>query len=75
MDDGYLGPGDAWRRALNDRRLVLGTRLDVQEDTFASDLRPDDPNAPALAVYAWLSWQQEQLVDALSSEAGTSRGS
>lgn len=57
---------DAWLRALNDLRLVLGTRLDVQEDTFASDLRPDDPDAPALAVYGWLSWQQEQLVDALS---------
>jgi uncharacterized protein DUF2017 len=56
---------DAWLRALNDLRLVLGTRLDVQEDTFASDLRPDDPDAPALAVYGWLSWQQEQLVAAL----------
>jgi hypothetical protein len=56
---------DAWLRALNDLRLVLGTRLDVQEDTFAADLRPDDPNAPALAVYGWLSWQQEQLVAAL----------
>lgn len=56
---------DAWLRALNDLRLVLGTRLDVQEDTFASDLRPDDANAPALAVYGWLSWQQEQLVAAL----------
>ena len=56
---------DAWLRALNDLRLVLGTRLDVQEDTFASDLRPDDPNAPALAVYGWLSWQQEQLVAVL----------
>jgi hypothetical protein len=57
---------DAWLRALNDLRLVLGTRLDVQEDTFASDLRPDDPNAPALAVYGFLSWIQEQLVAALS---------
>jgi hypothetical protein len=57
---------DAWLRALNDMRLVLGTRLDVQEDTFASDLRPDDPNAPALAVYGYLSWVQEQLVAALS---------
>ena len=56
---------DAWLRALNDLRLVLGTRLDVQEDTFASELRPDDPNAPALAVYGWLSWQQEQLVAVL----------
>jgi Domain of unknown function (DUF2017) len=57
---------DAWLRAVNDLRLVLGTRLDVQEDTFASDLRPDDPNAPALAVYGYLSWIQEQLVAALS---------
>jgi hypothetical protein len=57
---------DAWLRALNDLRLVLGTRLDVQEDTFAADLRPDDPNAAALAVYAYLSWIQEQLVTALA---------
>jgi Domain of unknown function (DUF2017) len=57
---------DTWLRALNDLRLVLGTRLDVQEDTFAEELRPDDPRAPALAVYAYLSWIQEQLVEALS---------
>ncbi len=57
---------DAWLRALNDLRLVLGTRLDVQEDAFAAELRPDDPDAPALAVYGYLSWVQEQLVAALS---------
>jgi hypothetical protein len=57
---------DTWLRALNDLRLVLGTRLDVQEDTFAEELRSDDPRAPALAVYAYLSWVQEQLVEALS---------
>jgi hypothetical protein len=58
---------DTWLRALNDLRLVLGTRLDVQEDTFAAELRSDDPRAPALAVYAYLSWIQEQLIEALSS--------
>jgi hypothetical protein len=58
---------DAWLRALNDLRLVLGTRLDVQEGTFADELRPDDPRAPALAVYAYLSWMQEQLISALSA--------
>ena len=56
---------DAWLRALNDLRLVLGTRLDVQEDTFAEELRQDDPRAPALAIYAYLSWMQEQLIEAL----------
>jgi hypothetical protein len=57
---------DAWLRALNDLRLVLGTRLDVHEDTFAEELRRDDPRAPALAVYGYLSWMQEQLIEALS---------
>ena len=58
---------DAWVRALNDLRLVLGTRLDVKEDTFLEELRPEDPRAPALAVYGYLSWLQEQLVAALSA--------
>jgi len=58
---------DAWLRALNDLRLALGTRLDVKEDTFVEELRRDDPRAPALAVYGYLSWMQEQLIEALSS--------
>jgi Domain of unknown function (DUF2017) len=57
---------DGWLRALNDLRLVLGTRLDVQEDMLLDDLRPDDPRASALAIYGWLSWLQEQLVAVLS---------
>jgi len=59
---------DAWLRALNDLRLVLGTRLDVREDTFADELQRDDPRAPALAIYAYLSWMQEQLISALSTD-------
>ena len=59
---------DAWLRALNDLRLVLGTRLDVQEDTLLDELRPDDERAPGLAVYGYLSWLQEQLVAALSPD-------
>jgi len=59
---------DAWLRALNDLRLVLGTRLDVREDTFADELRRDDPRAPALAIYGYLSWMQEQLISALSTD-------
>jgi Domain of unknown function (DUF2017) len=59
---------DAWLRALNDVRLVLGTRLDVQEDTFASEPDLNDPRGHALAVYGYLSWLQEQLVAALSRD-------
>jgi hypothetical protein len=57
----------AWLTALNDLRLVLGTRLDVEEGTLLDGLDPRDPRAPELALYAYLSWLQEQLVEALSA--------
>ena len=57
---------DAWLRALNDLRLVLGTRLDVSEEALLDDVSPHDPRAPQLGLYAYLSWLQEQLVEALS---------
>lgn len=57
---------DAWLRALNDLRLVLGTRLDVTEDLDYEDIDPRNPRGRDLAVYAYLSWLQEQLVEALS---------
>jgi hypothetical protein len=57
----------AWLTALNDLRLVLGTRLDVSEDTFLDGLDHDDPHAPQLALYAYLSWLQEQLIEAIGA--------
>jgi hypothetical protein len=59
---------DAWLRALNDLRLVLGTRLDVTEDTDYEGLDPREPRGRDLAIYAYLSWLQEQLVEALAFE-------
>lgn len=56
---------DAWLRALNDLRLVLGTRLDVSENLDFEDLDPQEPRGRDLAVYAYLSWLLEQLVEAL----------
>ncbi len=56
----------AWLGALNDLRLVLGTRLDVTEDL--SEVPETDPRAPALAVYHYLGWLQEQLVAAAAGE-------
>jgi Domain of unknown function (DUF2017) len=55
---------DAWLRALNDARLVLGTELDVREDLDWDAIGPDDPRALDHAVYGYLTWIQEQLVDA-----------
>ena len=56
---------ESWLRVLNDLRLVLGTRLDVTEE-LSWNLDPNDPRAPELGVYAYLTWLQEQLVQALS---------
>jgi hypothetical protein len=56
---------DAWLRGLNDARLVLGTRLDVTEDFEWEAVDLDHPHAQELALYAYLSWLQEQLVEAL----------
>jgi hypothetical protein len=55
----------AWLRALNDLRLVIGTRLDITEEEPAR-LTADDPGTAARAVYDYLSWLQEMLVDCLS---------
>ena len=57
-----------WLLVLNDLRLVLGARLEISEDTPAevSDLAPDDPRLPGLALYDWLSWLQSTLLRALA---------
>jgi hypothetical protein len=58
---------ETWLQALNDIRLVLGTRLDVTEDLEDrwAQIGPDDPMAPLLAAYEWLGWLQESVVLAL----------
>lgn len=55
----------AWVRAINQLRLVLGTRLDVTEDLDYEDIDDDDPRAPAYSLYAWLSWIQDESIEAL----------
>ena len=55
----------AWLHAVNDLRLVIGTRLDVTEDLYEEGLPEDDPRSPTFAVYAYLGWLQEQVVDAM----------
>ena len=58
---------DAWLTVLNDARLVLGTRLDVTEQTDFAELDARHPKARELAIYAYLSWLQEQLVEAVAA--------
>ncbi|MCK0092304.1 DUF2017 domain-containing protein [Rhodococcus sp. HNM0563] len=55
---------EAWLYGLNDVRLALGTTLGIDADT-PETLDDDDPRAPHLDVYHWLTWMQDSLVQAL----------
>jgi hypothetical protein len=63
---------EAWLRAINDARLAMGTRLDIQADTDLGDELDDavlhDPGSSRvfqLSVYAYLGYLQESLLNAL----------
>lgn len=61
---------ESWLGALNDLRLVLGTRLDVTEEMYDEELSEDDPRRPAFSVYAYLTWLEGHIVEALAGAAG-----
>ena len=67
----------AWLSALNDIRLVIGTRLGLgtDEEPDRDDIEPEYLEQLD-AIYQWLTWLQESLVEALLGEDdGTSIGS
>jgi hypothetical protein len=57
---------NAWIRALNEIRLVLGSRLDLTDDGPDPPLTLDDPRLPVFAAYDHLTRIQGELVDALA---------
>ena len=57
----------AWLAALNDLRLVLGTRLDVTEETYEREMDTQDPSTAAYGLFFYLGWLEEQVVEALAS--------
>jgi Domain of unknown function (DUF2017) len=66
LDERILSPDQlgSWMGAINDLRLVLGTRLDVSEDDHTID--PDDPDAAARAIYQYLGFVLEEIVTVMS---------
>jgi hypothetical protein len=58
---------EAWLRALNDTRLVLGERIGVTEDwdEVVEGLTENDPRLPLFFVYDRLTYLQETLVQSL----------
>jgi hypothetical protein len=53
-------------RAINHIRLVLGTRLDIDEESDVSDISPDDPDIGLYNLYFWLGWLLEDAITALA---------
>jgi hypothetical protein len=68
LDDEQM---NAWLHALNDLRLVLGTKLDVSEDPSRDEELLSGDEAELFAVYAYLGWLVEQSVRALSADVET----
>jgi len=64
LDEDQLG---AWMGVVNDLRLVLGTRLDISEELDLNAVADDDPEVATFALYSYLSWLLEQMVEAINT--------
>jgi len=60
----------AWMSSINDVRLVLGTKLEVTEETYFRDIDQDAPHAYHHAIYHYLGWLEEQIVEVLTQSMG-----
>ena len=58
----------AWMRALNQIRLVLGTRLEVSEEGYERPVDVEDPRGPAFALYDYLTELQGEVIEALGGD-------
>lgn len=57
--------GDQWQRwvgFLNSLRLALGTRLEVDQDTWTQERSESDPLYQIFELYNWLTWMQETFI-------------
>lgn len=61
---------DDWLRVINDIRLAIGTRIEVDEAKMERTYDPADPEGPALSVLHWLGWLQGSILEELTSEGG-----
>ena len=56
----------AWLAAINDLRLVLGVRLAVTEESDPGEFADGGERASSYALYGYLSYLEEEIVEALS---------
>jgi hypothetical protein len=56
----------AWLGSLNSIRLVVGTRLDLTEDSNERDFGDDEQAAGLFEMYRYLTWLEGWIIEALS---------
>ena len=61
-----LEPGgfDLWIGVVNDMRLLLGTELGIEDESWGRDFDPEHPQAGELALLHYLSMVEERLLSA-----------
>jgi hypothetical protein len=55
----------SWMGAVNDFRLLLGTRIDITEESTEGDYPEGDPNHDPFQVYVYLTWLEDRMLRAL----------
>ena len=55
---------ELWLGFVNDMRIVLGTELDIRDDSWEHDFDPSHPQAEDVALLHCLGWLQESLLKA-----------
>ena len=66
-DAAFLAAEEAhtWLGVLNDLRLVLGTRLEITEESSEEDFEADTASANTFGLYRWLTHLVGTLIEAL----------
>ena len=54
-----------WMGAVNDFRLLLGTRIDIKEESTEGDYPEGDANHDSFQVYVYLTWLQDRMLRTL----------
>ena len=57
----------AWMSALNDVRLVLGTRIEITDEATEDDFPEGDPRHDAFEVFLYLSDLEEEILRVLGT--------
>ena len=71
--DATIGKGElsedevlAWLGSLNSIRLVVGTRLELTEESNQGDFMGNEQNAALYEMYHYLTWLEGWMIEALS---------